>query len=100
MRLPGRVSAAIEILAEIATRHRPAAEALKDWGKAHRFAGAGDRHAIGTLVYDSLRHRASAAFRMGDDAPRALVLATLHDTWGMTPPPSPHWRMASMDRRP
>ncbi len=84
MRLPGRVSAAIEILAEIATRHRPAAEALKDWGKAHRFAGAGDRHAIGTLVYDSLRHRASAAFRMGDDAPRALVLATLHDTWGMT----------------
>lgn len=85
MRLPGRVSAAIEILAEIGTRHRPAAEALKDWGKAHRFAGAGDRHAIGTLVYDSLRHRASAAFRMGDDAPRALVLATLHDTWGMAP---------------
>ncbi len=84
MRLPGRVSAAIEILGEIATRHRPAAEALKDWGKAHRFAGAGDRHAIGTLVYDSLRHRASAAFRMGDDAPRALVLATLHDTWDMT----------------
>lgn len=85
MRLPGRVSAAIEILGEIAARHRPAAEALKDWGKAHRFAGAGDRHAIGTLVYDSLRHRASAAFRMGDDAPRALVLATLHDTWGMAP---------------
>ncbi len=85
MRLPGRVSAAIEILGEIAARHRPAAEALKDWGKAHRFAGAGDRHAIGTLVYDSLRHRASAAFRMGDDAPRALVLATLRDTWGMAP---------------
>lgn len=83
MRLPGRVSAAIEILGEIATRHRPASEALKDWGKAHRFAGAGDRHGIGTLVYDALRHRASAAYRMGDDAPRALVLATLRNTWGM-----------------
>lgn len=85
MRLPGRVSAAIDILGDIATRHRPAAEALKDWGKAHRFAGAGDRHAIGTLVYDSLRHRASAAHRMGDDGPRALVLATLRNSWAMAP---------------
>ena len=83
MRLPGRVSAAIEILDEITQRHRPASEALKDWGKAHRFAGAGDRHGIGTLVYDTLRHKASAAHRMNSEAPRALVLATLHATWGL-----------------
>ena len=40
-----RVSAAIEILADIEARKRPAAEALKDWGTFHRFAGSGDRKA-------------------------------------------------------
>ena len=47
-----RASAAIEILADIADRKRPAADALKDWGLAHRFAGSGDRAAIGNLVFD------------------------------------------------
>ena len=84
MRLPGRASAAIEILADIVERHRPASEALRDWGKSHRFAGGGDRHAIGTLVYDALRKKQSAAFRMGADTPRALVLATLRDSWGLS----------------
>lgn len=77
MRQGARAAAAIEVLAEIEGRHRPASEALKDWGRAHRFAGAGDRAAIGNLVYDVLRRRASFAFRMGDDRPRALVLAAL-----------------------
>lgn len=81
MRMAGRVAAAIEILGDISGRHRPASEALKDWGKAHRFAGSTDRHAIGTLVYDCLRRRNSLAFRMGDESPRALVLAALHDLW-------------------
>ncbi|MBI2718986.1 MAG: RsmB/NOP family class I SAM-dependent RNA methyltransferase [Rhizobiales bacterium] len=81
MRLPGRTTAAIEILAEIFERHRPASEALKDWGKAHRFAGSTDRHAIGTLVYDCLRKRNSLSARMGDGRPRALVLGALHDLW-------------------
>lgn len=83
MRLPGRASAATEILGDILDRHRPASEALRDWGKAHRFAGGGDRHAIGTLVYDALRRKQSAAYRMDTDTPRALVLATLRDSWGM-----------------
>ena len=82
MRLAGRVSAAIDILTDIFERHRPASEALKDWGKAHRFAGSTDRHAIGTLVYDALRRRNSLAARMGSDSPRALVLAVLRDCWG------------------
>ncbi|MDH3195712.1 MAG: MFS transporter, partial [Hyphomicrobiales bacterium] len=80
MRLAGRIAAAMEVLADIQTRHRPAAEALRDWGLSHRFAGSGDRAAIGNLVYDALRHRASIAWRMQSDTPRALALgaAVLH----------------------
>jgi len=81
----GRIAAAIEVLAEISGRHRPASEALKDWGKAHRFAGAGDRHAIGTLTYDVLRRRNSLAHRMGADTARALVLGALHEIWKRSP---------------
>ena len=44
-----RVSAAIEVLADIGARRRPAADALKDWGLSHRFAGSGDRAAIAGL---------------------------------------------------
>ena len=84
MRLAGRVSAAIDVLTDIFERHRPASEALKDWGKAHRFAGSTDRHAIGTLVYDVLRRRNSLSFRMGSEAPRALALAGLRDVWGLS----------------
>ena len=84
MRLAGRVAAAIEILNEIFTQHRPASEALKDWGKAHRFAGSTDRHAIGTLVYDVLRRRNTASSRMGDGRPRALALGVLRDVWKMS----------------
>lgn len=85
MREGGRLSAAIEVLEEIASRHRPASEALKDWGRAHRFAGAGDRHAIGTLVYDVLRRKNSLTQRMGSDAARVLVLGALHDIWKRSP---------------
>ncbi|MGB6347036.1 MAG: RsmB/NOP family class I SAM-dependent RNA methyltransferase [Methyloceanibacter sp.] len=83
---PGaRASAAIEILTEIEARKRPAADALKDWGLSHRFAGSGDRAAIGNLVFDALRTRASSAFVMGDDSSRALVLRTLASSWGLGP---------------
>ncbi len=72
-----RISAAIEVLDDLARRRRPASEALKDWGLSHRFAGSKDRAAIAALVYDTLRRRASSAYVMGSDAPRALVLGTL-----------------------
>ena len=72
MKVAGRAAAAIEVLTEIFTRHRPASEALKDWGKAHRFAGSSDRHAIGTLVYDALRQRNMLAAHMGDGATKGL----------------------------
>lgn len=75
---PGaRIAAAIEVIGEIETRRRPAADALKDWGLAHRFAGSGDRAAIAGLTYDTLRRRASSAFIMSDDRPRATVLGML-----------------------
>jgi 16S rRNA (cytosine967-C5)-methyltransferase len=79
MRPGARIAAAAEILEDILSRHRPAATALSDWGKAHRFAGSGDRAAIGTLVYDALRRKSSIAARMGADTPRALALgAAMH----------------------
>jgi 16S rRNA (cytosine967-C5)-methyltransferase len=81
---PGaRLSAAIEVLAAIESERRPAAEALKAWGLAHRFAGSGDRAAIAGLVYDALRRRASSAFLMGEESPRALLLGTLKRERGL-----------------
>lgn len=85
MRLPGRLAAAIEVLADIGARRRPVSEALKAWGLNNRFAGAGDRAAIGNLVYDALRRRASHAHVMGSDDPRALVLAVAVRDWGEAP---------------
>ncbi len=81
MRLGGRAAAAIDILEDIETRHRPAGEALKDWGVSHRFAGSGDRAAIGNLVYDALRNRLSLAWVMGDDSPRSAILGVLGRVW-------------------
>ena len=52
MRLGGRLAGAIEVLADIEGRRRPVADALKDWGLAHRFAGSGDRAAIGIESVD------------------------------------------------
>jgi 16S rRNA (cytosine967-C5)-methyltransferase len=72
-----RLSAATEVLADIAERRRPAADALKDWGLGHRFAGSGDRAAIAGLVYDALRRRASAAWIMDEGTPRAILLGML-----------------------
>ena len=83
MRFGSRLQAAIEVLADIETRHRPAGDALKDWGLSHRFAGSGDRAAIGNVVYDALRWLASSAWAFGDDTPRGLVLATVARRWGI-----------------
>src|SRR5437762_10388242 len=79
-----RLSAAIEVFADIEARRRPAAQALKDWGLSHRFAGSGDRAAIAGLVYDALRRRASAAFIMGAPTPRAVVLGMLRLQRGLS----------------
>jgi len=72
-----RLAAAIEVFTNIQVQRRPAADALKDWGVAHRFAGSGDRAAIAGLVYDALRRKASATGLMGADEPRAILLGML-----------------------
>ncbi len=78
-----RLSAAIEVLADIEARRRPAADALKEWGLAHRFAGSGDRAAIAGLIYDALRRKASSAWLMGAASPRAVLLGMLRRERGL-----------------
>src|SRR4030088_3622400 len=78
-----RLSAAIEVMADIESGRRPASDALKDWGLAPRFAGSGARAAIAGIAYDALRRKASAAFLMGEDTPRAVLLGMLRLQRGM-----------------
>jgi len=73
----GRLSAAIEVLADIDVRRRPANDTLKEWGLVHRFAGSSDRAAIAGLVYDALRRKASSAWLMGAASPRAALIGML-----------------------
>src|SRR4029078_9468734 len=99
---PGaRLGAGSEVLPDIGARRRPAPDTLKDWGLSHRFAGSGDRAGIAGLVYDALRRRASSAYLMGEDTPRATLLrmlvrdraldieavSRLADGGGYSPPP-------------
>ncbi|MFO1108897.1 MAG: RsmB/NOP family class I SAM-dependent RNA methyltransferase [Bradyrhizobium sp.] len=78
-----RLSAAIDVIAAIESQRVPAAQALKEWGTSHRFAGSGDRAAISGLVWDVLRRRASSAFLMGSETPRARALGMLRLERGM-----------------
>jgi 16S rRNA (cytosine967-C5)-methyltransferase len=81
---PGaRLAAAIEVFAALEKERRPAADALKAWGLTHRFAGSGDRAAIAGLVYDALRRRASSAWIMDADTPRAVLLGMLKRERGL-----------------
>ena len=67
----------IEILEAAARTDQPTDRFLRDWFRTRRFAGAKDRAAIGERVFAIERHRASLAWRMGDEAPRALAIAAL-----------------------
>lgn len=84
MRLGGRLAAAIEVLEDIGRRHRPVADALRDWGLSHRFAGGGDRAAIGNIVYDALRRKRSAGWLLGENTPRAIGFGALLLEWDQT----------------
>jgi len=114
MRLGGRLQAAIEILDDMDRRERPASESLKDWGKFHRFAGASDRAAIGNIVYDALRRRASISWRMASEAAADIAYGALLGDGGLTgeelaamlegdrfapPPPAPAQMVAWQSRK-
>jgi 16S rRNA (cytosine967-C5)-methyltransferase len=72
-----RLSAAIEVLADLDQRPRPVNDALKDWSLSRRFAGSSDRAAVGSMVHDALRKRNSARWIMDGDTPRATALGML-----------------------
>ncbi len=74
---PGaRLSAAIEVLDRILSG-APAEQALTNWGRANRFAGSGDRHALRDLVFDALRCKRSFAALGGAETGRGLVMGGL-----------------------
>ncbi|MGR3323557.1 MAG: RsmB/NOP family class I SAM-dependent RNA methyltransferase [Pseudooceanicola sp.] len=73
-----RIAAAAEILDDI--RNGAAAnQALAAWGRANRFAGSGDRHALRDLVFTALRRKRSAAARGGGESGRALMIGLLRE---------------------
>jgi 16S rRNA (cytosine967-C5)-methyltransferase len=78
-----RLSAAIDVFAEIDARRRPATDVLKDWGLSHRFAGSSDRAAIAGLVYDALRRKASSLWLMGEATARAALIGMLQRERGL-----------------
>lgn len=82
MRDGGRIAAAVEVLADMAARHKPAHLALKAWGEGARYAGAKDRAFVSGLVLDVLRRRRSLAWMMGEETDRARVLGALRLVWG------------------
>ena len=78
-----RLAAAIEVLDEIGAGSTPADEVLRAWGRAHRFAGAKDRRAIGERVYAVLRARTRLSWAIGGESGRDLVLAALSQDDGL-----------------
>jgi len=81
MRDGGRLAAAIDVLTDIESRHKPVRMALKNWGESARYAGAKDRAFVSGLVLDTLRRRRSLGWWMGDDSPRAATLGALRLVW-------------------
>jgi 16S rRNA (cytosine967-C5)-methyltransferase len=81
MRDGGRLTAAIEVLTEIETRHFPVRMALKRWGESARYAGSKDRAFVSGLALDALRRKRSLSWMMGDDSPRGVVLGVLAHDW-------------------
>ena len=71
-----RLSAAIACLDRILSG-TPAEQALTNWGRANRFAGSGDRHAIRDLTFDALRRRRSYGALGGGDTGRGIILGGL-----------------------
>lgn len=72
-----RIQSAIEILEALENSALPADRFLRDWFRARRYAGAKDRAGVAERVFDVLRHRASYGWRMRDEHPRALVIASV-----------------------
>jgi 16S rRNA (cytosine967-C5)-methyltransferase len=82
MRDGGRLAAAISVLEDMDSRHKPVRLALKSWGEGARYAGSRDRAFVAGLVLDCLRRRRSLAWRMADETWRSISLAAVKFAWG------------------
>ncbi len=75
-----RVQAAVEIVDAWRSGTEGLDRVLTRWGRAHQFAGSGDRRAIADLVYDAVRRMRSAAWVAGAPEPapgRDLIRGSL-----------------------
>ena len=67
----------MDILEGLKASPSPADRFIKEWFAARHFAGSSDRREIAGQVFGILRRRFSLGWRMGDESPRALVIASL-----------------------
>lgn len=74
-----RAAAAIEILDAWEAGDQRAEKVLRDWGRANRYAGSGDRRAIGDLVYTCIRRRRSLLTAHGATGGRGMILGLVTD---------------------
>lgn len=72
-----RLQGAIDVMEALANTDQPLDRLLRDWFRTRRYAGSKDRAAITECVFAIQRHRATLAWRMRDDSPRALAIASL-----------------------
>ena len=70
------------MLRDVLERRTPVKEAVRDWGKKSRFAGARDRAWISGLVVDALRRKNSIEHAMEATGARVLALGALKHAWG------------------
>jgi 16S rRNA (cytosine967-C5)-methyltransferase len=71
------LQATIEILDGLTASNMPADRFIREFFRARRYAGSKDRAGVAERVFQIYRHRASFAWRMGSEAPRAFVIASL-----------------------
>ena len=72
-----RLQAVIDVMEALASTEQPLDRLLRDWFRTRRYAGSKDRAAITARVFSIQRHRASLAWRMNCETPRALAIASL-----------------------
>ena len=72
-----RIQAVIDILEGMNASALPADRFIREFFRARRYAGSKDRAAVTDRVFAIARHRASLAWRIGDESARALAIASL-----------------------
>ncbi|MBI1358994.1 MAG: methyltransferase domain-containing protein [Alphaproteobacteria bacterium] len=82
MRDGGKIDAAIVVLNDVLNQRTPVKDAVRDWGKRSRFAGARDRAWISGLALDALRRKNSIEHAMEAAGPRPLAIGALKHAWG------------------